>query len=219
MSEQPHDDNVELESPRRDGPWRLIIVIAVITAIGVWLVPSQTPPEPDQPPAGTGVEPAAPSLLPVEEPPAARPDQQTQTPAVSPTAAPTDDRPGAMARALIAEARAGDSVDLNKLYETARTAQAEGRLSDAYLLYFFSSRFGHAESALQLAAQADPATRDPENSVFAEPDLRQAHKWYQVAAQYGSAEGQAQLDSLQRRIEKMAADGDQTAQRISLLWQ
>lgn len=231
MTEKSHDDVDAPETVRREGPWKLIIIVAVLTAIGVWLVPSN-----DEAPAvattaeDKGPDTAAPSLLgdsaTREEQAEATTPESTSTEAdvvVEETSAesappPTYDRPGDMARALIAEARKSGSVDLEALYSQAREAQADGRLADAYLLYFFGSRFGHAESALQLGTQADPATRDPETSVFQAADITQAHKWYQVAAQYGSTDGEARLSDLRARVEQMAADGDPRAQRTILLW-
>ena len=34
------------EPPRRRGPWKLIVIVAVLTLIGVWLVPSDRPEQP-----------------------------------------------------------------------------------------------------------------------------------------------------------------------------
>ena len=59
-----------------------------------------------------------------------------------PAAAAVDDRPGAMARALIAEMRARGELDLQQIVDAASRAQQDGRLSDAYLLYFFAAREG-----------------------------------------------------------------------------
>ena len=36
-------DLADSEPERRPGPWKLILIIAVITLIGVWLVPSEPP--------------------------------------------------------------------------------------------------------------------------------------------------------------------------------
>lgn len=202
------DELAESEPQRRRGPWKLILAVVVITLIGVWLVPGEAP---DEAPVTTERTPA-PSLLAEDEdavataPPAAAVEE-------------VDDRPGARARSLIAQLRAGDSPDLERAFAAARQAQAEGDLADAYLLYFFAAREGHAQAALTLGTQADPASRDPADSVFEDADLNQAHKWYRLAAQHGSGEAQDRLADLRSRIEQLAADGDPSAQRISLLWQ
>ena len=69
-------------------------------------------------------------------------------------------------------------------------------MADAYLLYFFAAREGHAASALALGTQADPAQYNPQDSVFDAPDIIQAHKWYQAAAQNGNAQGRERLADL-----------------------
>lgn len=208
------------EPPRRRGPWKLIVIVAVLTLIGVWLVPSDRPEEPtsvDRAPADT-----RPSLL-GEQPAEGAQDSaavaEVAAETETPTAEPEDDRPGARARALIAKMRADGDIRLDEVFAAAEQAQGAGELADAYLLYFFAAREGHAAAALALGRQADPATHDPANSVFAAADLNQAHKWYQIAAQNGDSEGKDRLADLRSRVEKMAAGGDPQAQRISLLWQ
>lgn len=207
------------EPQRRSGPWKLIVAVAVVTLIGVWLVPGKAP-EPVRVDADRSAPPprdAAPSLLGAAEPgpaPAA-----IQAPALPEVDAAVDDRPGARARALIAQLRAAGDIDLAQVHAAAVQAQADAAYADAYLLYFFAAREGHAASALALGRQADPASRDPDNSVFTGADLTQAHKWLQIAADAGDADARARLADLRSRIERLAADGDAQAQRLSLLWQ
>ncbi|MCG6965107.1 MAG: hypothetical protein LJE59_01185 [Chromatiaceae bacterium] len=202
------------EPPRRSGPWKLIAIVAVLTLVGVWLVPGD---KPDTKPVATQARSDAPSLL---TPGQARVESSAPASGFAETTGQaSDNRPGARARALIAQMRAAGRVDLDQAYAAAQRAQADGELADAYLLYFFAAREGHADSALILGQQADPGSRDPANSVFEAADLTQAHKWYQMAAQNGSAEGRERLADLRSRVEQMAAAGDQQAQRISLLWQ
>ncbi len=201
------------EPSHRSGPWKLIALVAVATAIGVWLVPGDAP---EDAPSVAQAPPAAPSLLqPVAPPIVSDPSIELE-----PTAAgPRVGRPGSRARSLITQMRSRGAVDLAEVYDAAQQAQADGELADAYMLYFFAAREGHADAALALATQADPYTRDPENSVFEAADLTQAHKWYQVAAQNGSREAAQQLAAMRSRVEELAADGDVQAQRIALLWQ
>jgi TPR repeat protein len=186
----------------------------ILTLVGIWLVPGDAPEE-----AVTVVptEQQPPSLL---DQPAQEPLPVEQAPVEEPAVAePMDDRPGAKARLLIAQMRSSGNIDLDKAFAEAGAAQAAGDLSDAYLLYFFAAREGHVASALALGRQADPASHDPANSVFEEPDLNQAHKWYRIAADSGDADGRKRLAALRARVDEMAADGDPQAQRISLLWQ
>lgn len=200
------------EPQRRSGPWKLIIVVVVLTLIGVWLIPTDGPRDETVTADDPGVPAQLPSLL--GEPPA---DQSTQV--QTPATAEVDDGPGARARTLISAMRVTGEVDLDKALAGAAQAQADGELVDAYMLYFFAAREGSGPAALELGKQADPATRDPLNSVFGTPDLKQAYKWYKIAAENGESEARDRLADLQARVEQMAAGGDPQAQRISLLWQ
>ena len=109
--------------------------------------------------------------------------------------------------------------DLQQIVDAASRAQQDGRLSDAYLLYFFAAREGHVDAALALGTQADPATHVPGGSVFETADMNQAHKWYKIAAQHGNLDASRLLADLRSRIEQLAAAGDTQAQRLALLWQ
>lgn len=213
------------EPQRRGGPWKLIVGVVIATLIGVWLVPADDPEKtrgrdaaaPDAAPSLLGTAaPGGDAAAPGENADAG-PSAGTLAPPVA--AEPVDDRPGARARALIASMRASGEIRLDDIHAAAVEAQAAGELADAYLLYFFAAREGHAAAALALGSQADPASHDPANSVFASADLTQAHKWYQIAAQNGDSEGRDHLADLRARVEKLAAGGDPQAQRIALLWQ
>ncbi len=206
---------------RRPGPWKLITVVVVLTLIGVWLVPDEAPDDQAVPRPAAIVD-KAPDAAPTDSRPSLLSDGPAEDPAPVETQASTeimDARPGAKARALITEMRAAGDIQLDEIFDAARQAQAEGEMADAYLLYFYAAREGHAASALALGTQADPAQRDPQDSVFDAPDIIQAHKWYQAAAQNGNAQGRERLADLRQRVEQLAADGDPQAQRISLIWQ
>ena len=202
------------EPQRRSGPWKLIIIVAVLTLIGVWLVPGD---KSEEDPAVTERPQGAPSLL--ADGPADGSNAVESAAPVPEGEGVVDDRPGARARALIARMRADGNIDLDQVVASAQRSQIAGELADAYLLYFFAAREGSTAAALELGKQADPASRDPLSSVFEGPDLNQAHKWYKIAAENGDAEARDRLADLHARVEKMAASGDPQAQRISLLWQ
>jgi len=192
---------------RRLLPQILIGAVVLLTLIGVLLVPGEAP---EETPAGA----ETPSLL----------GEQATEPGSSggPSQAGAGaglDRPGAQARALIASQRNSGATDLEVLHTAAVEAEAAGNLADAYLLYFFAAREGHAASALALGSQADPAGHDPTKSMLEEADLTQAHKWYQMAAQNGSSEAQERLADLRTRVKQLAAQGDTQAQRLALSWQ
>jgi TPR repeat protein len=206
------------EPQRRSGPWKLIALVVALTLVGIWLVPGERDeqsPAVALPPAGQVAQP--PSLL--AEAPAV--DSLPDDPSVeleATAAGPRIGGPGARARSMIAAMRASGAIDLDQVHAAAVEAQERGELADAYLLYFFAAREGHVASALALGRQADPATRDPETSVFGAADFQQAHKWLQRAADGGSSEAQQRLADLRQRLEGLAADGDPQAERISLLW-
>ena len=210
------------EPQRRSGPWKLIIVVVVLTLIAAWLIPTGV--EDGEPEATDGQGTAVP--LPAQ-PPSLLGDKPASPPAQTPvtggeTGQPqmvVDDSPGAKARAVIAGMRAEGTIDPQQVLAAATQAQSDGELANAYLLYFFAAKEGSSRAALELGKQADPVTRDPLNSVFGAPDLNQAYKWYKIAAGNGESEARDRLADLQARVEQMAAGGDPQAQRMSLLWQ
>ncbi|RRS32827.1 MAG: hypothetical protein OI74_10055 [Gammaproteobacteria bacterium (ex Lamellibrachia satsuma)] len=127
---------------------------------------------------------------------------------------------GEAARILIASIRNGrENLELNQLSQRADSFQQEGKTTDAYLLYFFAARQGHADSALILGKMNDPATFDADNDVLDQPDPTQAFKWYSMAAGNGLSEAQTRLATLHDTIEQAAANGDPQAQRLLLNWQ
>ena len=91
-------------------------------------------------------------------------------------------------------------------------------MADAWLLYFKAARDGHAQAAMVLAEQADPAFFDAASSMLDTPDLVQAHKWYELARRNGSREAGERLDKLMKRLEQAAADGDRQAQVLLAKW-
>lgn len=203
------------EPQRRPGPWKLIVIVAVLTLIGVWLVPGDDTDD-QSGDAGRKAD-GAPSLL--GDAPSAPSGSALTLPENLPPADTVDDSPGAKARALIANMRASGEIRLDEVFSAAQQAQQKGELADAYLLYFFAAREGHTPSAFALGSQADPLHRDPANSVFEAADTVQAHKWYQIAARNGDAQSTERLADLRRRVEQLAASGDPQAQRTALLWQ
>jgi hypothetical protein len=174
----------------------LMALVAIVTLLAVWLVPSDK-----------------------EEAPPALPELAT-----SPQAGQGEDtaivRSGDKARAIIAQLRADvGEPDPGEVFAQAVQSQSESQLDDAYLLYRFAARQGHAQAALVLGSQADPAFYTSETSILPEPDPQQAYKWYQVAAAAGNEEALARLKSLREQVEQSAADGNGPARRLLLQWQ
>jgi len=126
---------------------------------------------------------------------------------------------GNQARTLIDSVRSrGDTADPEALFTQAGTFSAKGQLADAYLLYFYLAKQGHAPSTLILAEMADPAYFDPKTSFFDAPDFSQAHKWYVQAITLGIKKAEPQLRDLKLRVKAAAAGGDEKARRLLVGW-
>lgn len=129
-----------------------------------------------------------------------------------------EDARGNLGRAIIEELRGQGRVSLDDVYERAERFRAVGMLADAYLLYYFAARQGHAPSSLALGRMYDPKTFSREASILEGPDAAQAHKWYQVAARGGDPAAKRQLADLRARTERAASQGDEAARRLMLQW-
>jgi TPR repeat protein len=218
MVDHPDPDFDDNDYPRRSGPWRLILIVAVVTLVAVLLVPSEPQQEPQ---TATGAPDdtagAAPSLL--DEAASLPPPPPRQKTVTTPVPPPRAERPGAAARNLIARLRASDSVDLDQVTQTAWDMQARGERTDAYLLFFYAAREGNPGAAFALGEQADPNFWDAATSVYESSDLAQSYKWYSLAAKGGDASAQQRIQILRTQIEQRAATGDTEARRLMLLWQ
>ena len=189
------------------GAKALMTLVAVVTILAIWLVPSDE----EEPP------PTLPEL--------AVPPQTDQVVPLPPPSTDEDDgtatlRAGDRARVIIARLRAENAEpDPDEVFRHAEQLQGESQLDDAYLLYRFAARKGHAQAALVLGSQADPAYYTSETSILPMPDLEQAYKWYRVAATAGNEEAEKRLQRLRERVEQSAADGNGPAERLMLQWQ
>ena len=185
------------------GAKALIALVAVVTLLAVWLVPSEK--DKEEPP----------ELPELAEPPMPLPSLETEEGEGT-----TVVRAGDRARAIIANLRAENSEpDPDEIFGHAEQLQSEKQVDDAYLLYRFAARQGHAQAALMLGSQADPAFFTPESSILPMHDLEQAYKWYRVAAAAGSEEAETRLQSLREQVEQSAAGGNESAKRLMLQWQ
>ena len=211
------DENTPAESDNpaaKGGPWSLIAIVAIVTVVAIFLVPGEEeqPAPPDLPMAPSTEK----SLLSETAEQATAPEEMldNEQSAAEPTA-PLP--PGAAARKLIQDLRDNPPLELDKAFEAASQHQSEGRLDDAYLLFFFAAREGHGPAALVLAKQLDPAHFSTEG-LFERADEMQAHKWYKLASNSGLSEATEALADLRQRVENAAADGDDHARRIMLQW-
>lgn len=176
-----------------------MLLVAAITALAIWLVPSKEPTVVSLPPIGGESAPASTQPLPVN------------------TAA-GQAKPGLTARQLIAEQRSAGKPDPQAAYKRARALSEAGQAADAYLLDFYAARLGHAPSAFALAEQADPAYWQAGGALKAAAP-EQARKWYVAADEAGHADAKKRLESLHAWAKKAAGNGNPEAQRLLLAWQ
>lgn len=118
-----------------------------------------------------------------------------------------------------AEEPQGAQAALDVAFEQAQSFQADGKLDDAQVLYFFGARQGHAGSAFALAEMNDPNHHSPETSLLDEPDAFQAYRWYTAARDAGMVAADARLTALQEWARTAAAAGDDEADRLLLQWE
>ena len=214
MADSDENTPAESDTPAsKSGPWNLIAIVAVVTVVAILLVPGEEEPaEPELPPA-----PAVEKSLLSEGAEQATDiaEQEGTEQADTQTTGPLP--PGGAARKLIEELRSNPPLDLDKAFEAAQQHQSEGRLDDAYLLYFFAARESHGPAAMTLAQQLDPANFS-NDGLFDKADEMQAHKWYKRASDAGVEQATESLNQLRQRVESAAASGDDQARRLMLQW-
>jgi TPR repeat protein len=189
-------------------------MVAVITAIAIWLVPVYEKQAPSLPP------------LPFVPDTTAVPPLSSATDTSEPLSLPppaggiaTATNGGDRARAFIYELRAdGAQPDADRVFAEAERMQGEGNMEDAYLLYRFAARHGQVQAALILGTRADPAFYTEVTSYLPEADPGQAYRWYSVAVAAGNDEAALSLQALRMRVQQDAEAGDEQARRLLLQW-
>jgi hypothetical protein len=217
----------------------LMVLVAVITAIAIWLVPvddKQTslslPPLPTAP--DTSVPLPLPSAADTSRAEPPRTDKETSVASPQPAATDTSEplplppppggiatvtNGGDQARAFIYDLQAdGAQPDAEVVFAEAERLQHAGEQEDAYLLYRFAARHGQEQAAMILGTSADPAFHTEVTSFLPEPDPGQAFKWYGMAAAAGNDKAAGRLQDLRQRMQQQAAAGDEQAQRLLLQW-
>jgi TPR repeat protein len=124
---------------------------------------------------------------------------------------------GVAARAYLADS-SHSSLQPNEVFHQAQLFQSEGKLADAWLLYFKAAREGQMDAALVLAEQADPKYFKAEETLLTRPDVVQAHKWYVLAQQNGSELAAQRLKMLLAGLERSARAGDEQAAVLLDKW-
>lgn len=178
---------------------RMLVVIAAAAVVVIILAVMWLSPEP------------APEPVPAPSP--ARP-LETVEPAESAV------ERGDTARDVINDLEAdADGADFAEAYRRAEAFQAEERLADAQLLYFYAARGGHAPAAFTLATFYDPNHHSADASLMDEPDAFQAYKWYRAADAAGDERAVTRLDELRAWADEAAASGNAEAERLLLQWE
>jgi TPR repeat protein len=188
------------QTPNR---YKIVIgVIVVVTLVAVWLVPDDMQPTP--PP------------LPELQAPQMTDADLFQSEDGDLAAIREGDRARAFIASLLSE---GASPDPDTVFVEAIRLQGEGYAVDAYLLFRFAAHRGHGQAALVLGNQANPAFRDADIPDLLKDQPEQAYKWYSIAAAEGIDEAAEQLQDMRKSLEHSASNGDESAQRLLLLWQ
>jgi TPR repeat protein len=170
-----------------------IVTVAVVGLAALWLFTFKPEPEPV---------------------PAPGPTLDTVEPAE--TAAERGDS----GREIISELSSAEGgVDYARAHERAQAYQAEGRMADAQLLYFFAARGGNAAAAFDLATFYDPNHHSQTPSLMEEPDPFQAYRWYRAAEEAGHQDASERLADLRAWAEQAADGGDVEAERLLLQWE
>lgn len=193
----------------------LMILVAVLTAIAIWLVPvdrQEQPPSLPSLPSQPGKVEKLP--LPAAEGSLEEPEEALEEAGITALL-----NGGDNARDFLAGQRADQGEpDVGRVFTEAQRRQEDGKLEDAYLLYRYAARHGHAEAAFILGTQADPAFHEAAGGYLPQADAAQAFKWYSLAQAAGNGEAGERLQELRERLQQDAADGDAQAGRLLLQW-
>lgn len=192
--------------------WLIISLVIAVTVVAVLMVPDKEKKAEDIPLPG-----AAPAETPAPTVPAESRAGTAANEAPAETKTGSAGVEGEAARAYLAKA-ASEGLGVDALLAQAQAFQSEGKLGDAWLLYFKAAKDGSAEAAMMLAQQADPAYFRAGSTVLSQPDVVQAHKWYEQARRNGSDVAQQRLQQLLVELEKAAGAGDEQAAVLLEKW-
>src|SRR5262245_23393222 len=91
-----------------------------------------------------------------------------------------------------------DSDEMTRLIKRGKDFLAQGNFASARLLFKRAADAGSAEAALALGSTYDPSVIKQLGAVSIAPDIDGALKWYQTAADHGSAEAAGLFANLMR---------------------
>ncbi|WP_456379336.1 hypothetical protein [Thiolapillus sp.] len=189
--------------------WLIISLVAAVTLVAVLMVPEAENQVEDIPAPVASPETGGVAVQ--EQPPALL---EKVEPAADLASAEND---GDAARKYLAD-MAGENLKPDAVFARAQEFQSQGRVADAWLLYFKAAKEGDAGAAMALAEQADPRYFNAEKTVLSQPDVVQAHKWYLQAQRSGNALAGQRLAQLLADLEKSAGEGDEQAAVLLEKW-
>lgn len=132
----------------------------------------------------------------------------------------TSEERGDTAREIIERLKAdATGPDYAEAHARAQEFQADGRLADAQLLYFFAARGGYAPAAFDLATFNDPVQQAASSGLLTKPDPFQAYRWYAAARDAGHENASERLEALRAWAESASQSGDADADRLLLQWE
>ena len=91
-----------------------------------------------------------------------------------------------------------DSDEMTRLIKRGKDFLAQGNFASARLLFKRAADAGSAEAALALGSTYDPSVIKQLGAVSITPDIDGALKWYETAADHGSAEAAGLFANLMR---------------------
>jgi TPR repeat protein len=89
-----------------------------------------------------------------------------------------------------------DNDEIVRLIARGKDLLNDGDFAAARLLFERAANAGSADAALALGSTYDPMVIKRLGAVAVTPDLAKARKWYQFAADHGSAAASLQLANL-----------------------
>jgi hypothetical protein len=131
----------------------------------------------------------------VNEPPAATEPKPAANPAPPPAptqAAPTQAAPQSAPRPAVVL----DESEINTLIRRGKNLLNDGDFAAARVLFERAANAGSAEAALALGSTYDPNVIKRLGAIMVKPDIENARKWYQLAADRGLAAASLQLANL-----------------------
>ena len=89
-----------------------------------------------------------------------------------------------------------DDNEIETLIKRGRNLLSDGDFAAARVLFERAANAGSAEAALALGSTYDPLVIKRLGAIMVRPDIENARKWYQIAADRGSAAASQQLANL-----------------------